>query len=383
MSTTYNLTFAQIEAAAVNDVSAVSAGLVTKALVSNLTGLFPTLASSTAPVQIYDGSAFVGVGGATIPTGDATTGYNITSTTGNVFISEAPAGTQVTINDQGYDLIVAGNTSATINVNHAGNIGISGLIDTLVGGSGRDALAVHSGNNLLLAGDGLDTLWAGSGRDTLYGGGHSQLNTGTGVSDIYGVQGNFALASDTINASGSGNAIQVFQGDNYVYGTGSGSDTIYTGAGKDDVDLTGTTSAGQAFVYGAGGIGSTVPSGSSSTTVYSGAGSDNVQFFGGNNVAFGGTGSDSVYLGVGSDLFIGKTGVDKVFLDSLASGGGAATIIGGTNTTVLTSLGDTIDTFASSHTISGGYTQVTLGTGQLLDVKGVTVVFAGGVVKTF
>jgi Ca2+-binding RTX toxin-like protein len=377
------LTFAQIEATATSSASSSAAGLVAKALSTNLAGLFPTLASSTAPVQIYDGTAFVGVGGATIPTGDATTGFNIASTTGNIFLSEAPSGTQVTINDQGYDLIVSGNTSALINVNHSGNIGSAGNIDTLVGGAGRDGLAVHSGNNLLLAGNGLDTLWAGTGNDTLYGGGHSQLNTGSGISAIYGVQGNFANASDTINASGSGNAIQVFQGNNYVYATGSGSDTIYTGAGNDDVDLSGDQSGARAFVYGAGGTGSTVPAGSSSTTVYAGAGSDNVQFFGGNNVAFGGTGSDSVYLGVGSDLFIGKTGVDKVFLDSLASGGGAATIIGGTNTTVLASVGDTIDTFASSHTISGGYTQVTLGTGQLLDVKGVTVVFAGGVVKTF
>ena len=96
----------------------------------------------------------------------------------------------------------------------------------LLGGNGNDTLVGYATDDLLQGNDGNDTLYGGNGNDTLEG--------GTGNDALYGNNGNDLLnggvGNDTLDG-GAGN-------DTYVFGKGSGQDTINaydTTAGKVDV----------------------------------------------------------------------------------------------------------------------------------------------------
>ena len=97
--------------------------------------------------------------------------------------------------------------------------------DTLIGGIGNDILFAEAGNDRLYGGAGNDGLNGGAGNDVingdagndiLYGGlGDDGLNGGSGSDVLYGEAGNDILYG------GAGN-----DADSYVFGIGSGSDTI-------------------------------------------------------------------------------------------------------------------------------------------------------------
>ncbi len=105
--------------------------------------------------------------------------------------------------------------------------------DTINGGDGSDTVEGKAGDDLLDGGtgadhidgnDGNDTLKGGTGSDTLYGGGdNDSLQGNEGNDRLYGDSGN-----DTLDG-GSGNDY-LFDGrgaDTYLFGKGSGQDTIY------------------------------------------------------------------------------------------------------------------------------------------------------------
>ena len=105
--------------------------------------------------------------------------------------------------------------------------------DHLEGGDGNDALQGSEHNDELYGGAGADTLKGGTGIDTLYGGGGNDLLQGNEDTDhLIGDDGN-----DTLDG-GSGN--DDFRGgagaDVYLFGKGSGQDTIY----NQDSDAVGT-----------------------------------------------------------------------------------------------------------------------------------------------
>ncbi|WP_327194214.1 calcium-binding protein, partial [Pseudomonas syringae] len=105
------------------------------------------------------------------------------------------------------DLINAGAGDDTVS-GGAGN-------DTLVGGSGDDTVSGGAGNDSLAGGSGADTLNGEEGNDLLQGGlGNDVLNGGAGNDVLDGGAGNDRLDG------GAGD-------DTYLFGKGSGQDTIY------------------------------------------------------------------------------------------------------------------------------------------------------------
>jgi Ca2+-binding RTX toxin-like protein len=251
--------------------------------------------------------------------------------------------------------------------------------DTIVGGTGRDTLSGDSGNDVLLGGDGNDILNGGAGNDVLDGGaGDDRLDGGDGD-------------------------------DTYLFGIGSGQDTIYyayeSRIGKlDTVKLQGLNpsdillsqegadllirvvgsndslrvnyhfqsdaSAGYQidrieFADGSfwdqGSIKALVLQGtdaSQSLTGYStddvidgGAGDDAVSGAGGSDTLFGGAGEDVLNGGSGDDLLDGGSGADTVSGDD-----GNDRLLGGTGNDLLYggSGNDILDGGAGNDRMDGG-----------------------------
>ena len=100
--------------------------------------------------------------------------------------------------------------------------------DYLYGYAGNDTLDGEGGNDYLYGNNGNDTLNGGAGNDWLYGqGGNDTLNGGAGVDRLYGGAGN-----DTLNG-GSGNDWLYGQGGNDTLDGGSGNDYLEGGSGAD------------------------------------------------------------------------------------------------------------------------------------------------------
>ncbi|MEC1773991.1 calcium-binding protein, partial [Schinkia azotoformans] len=102
-------------------------------------------------------------------------------------------------------------------------IGLGGN-DTLYGVNGDDEIDGGANDDQLYGGNGSDILWGGSGQDTLYGEyGNDVLHGGAGNDSLYGGYGNDELdggaGNDYLEGS-SGNDV-------YLFGRGSGQDTIY------------------------------------------------------------------------------------------------------------------------------------------------------------
>jgi Ca2+-binding RTX toxin-like protein len=105
--------------------------------------------------------------------------------------------------------------------------------DTILGGTGNDYLDAGTGNDALQSGEGNDTLYGSSGNDTLdgeagddklYGNdGNDVLIGGTGNDTLYGNAGN-----DTLDGGAGSDSLQGGAGDDvYLFGKGSGDDTLY------------------------------------------------------------------------------------------------------------------------------------------------------------
>ncbi|WP_241090048.1 calcium-binding protein [Pseudomonas viridiflava] len=117
--------------------------------------------------------------------------------------------------------------------------------DTIYGAAGSDKLSGSSGDDAVNGDDGDDLLQGGSGNDTLNGGaGNDVLDGGTGNDVLNGGAGNDVLEGGAGNDRLDGGA-----GDDiYLFGKGSGQDTIYyaneTRAGKvDTIQLVGLAAA--------------------------------------------------------------------------------------------------------------------------------------------
>lgn len=104
--------------------------------------------------------------------------------------------------------------------------------DTLRGYASDDVLSAGLGDDTLFGVAGHDVMDAGGGSDYLYGGdGNDQLQGGAGVDTLYGDNQN-----DTLDGGLGDDALYGGNGaDTYVFGRGSGRDTIY----NSDVDAVG------------------------------------------------------------------------------------------------------------------------------------------------
>jgi Ca2+-binding RTX toxin-like protein len=173
-------------------------------------------------------------------------------------------------------------------------------IDVIDGLGGNDTIDGLGGADVICGGDGNDTLDGGDGADDLVGGnGADELVGGTGNDTLTGGNG-----ADTLNG---GDGSDVIDGN-------SGVDEIEGGTGADDID--GGTEGdvigggnGIDDITGAAGN-DTVSGGISADELLGGDGTDTVNGNGGNDDMFGNAGSDTLNGGNGSDTLNGGTGTD-------------------------------------------------------------------------
>ena len=143
----------------------------------------------------------------------------------------------------GSDIVFGGGGNDTLNGGSGDDmLHGEGGNDSLSGGGGHDRLSGGAGNDYLYGNSGNDTLSGGAGNDGLFGGsGDDTLNGGTGNDSLFGGAGDDTLnggaGHDRLRGSngadrldgGAGND-QLYGGngaDTYLFGRGSGSDTIY------------------------------------------------------------------------------------------------------------------------------------------------------------
>jgi serralysin len=278
------------------------------------------------------------------------------------------------------------------------------VVENATGGSGADTITGNSANNVLNGGFGNDTISGGLGSDTLIGGlGVDSMNGGDGA-DFYYVDnagdvtgettvdvatGGFDIVITTANhtlganieqlvmeggaTSGTGNATA-----NILYGLNSSTVLTLNGAGGDDV-IYGSTAGNNTLIGGEGvdtllayGMNNTLQGGLGSDIYYSYAASNTLS-------EAGGDGIDTVYANhsivVGEDIeqviiygdatsassssvddnniFFGNSANGAV---SLSGGGGADVLFGGAFADTLTG-GDGVDLlfgFGGGNTLIGG-----------------------------
>ncbi|WP_122257040.1 calcium-binding protein [Pseudomonas syringae] len=301
---------------------------------------------------------------------DATSGYQIDRiqfADGNIWGQEtikslALQGTDADQYLEGYgtdDLIEAGAGDDAV-YGAAGN-------DKLFGNSGDDAVNGDDGDDLVQGGSGNDTLNGGAGNDVLDGGtGNDILNGGAGNDLLDGGAGNDRLDG------GAGD-------DTYLFGKGSGQDTIYyaneTRAGKVDtiqlvglgaadisvsrdgsdlvIRVNGTTDSLRVVYHFAGDAtsgyqidriqfadGSAWDQEAIKSQVLQGSDADQyLAGYGTDDLIDGGAGDDTIVGAAGNDKLVGGSGADTLNGDDgndlLQGGSGNDTLTGGSGDDVL------------------------------------------------
>ena len=292
-----------------------------------------------------------------------------------------------------------------------------------VGFSSDDVLQGGEGNDTLYGGDGNDTVQGDGGNDTLYGqNGADSLMGGAGDDDLNGDAGADTLdggAGDDSLDGGAGNDV-------YLFGKGSGTDSIYsydttagkldaiqlaTGIGSADVTLsrsgndlwlgiagTGDWLKVSSFFYNdaAGGyqieevrfedgtvwdlatVKTKVLTGTASGESLAGyAGGDLLDGLAGNDSLYGGDGDDTLQGGDGNDILYGQNGADSLVggdgnddlngeagNDTLDGGAGDDSLDGGLgNDVYLFGKGSGVDAIYSYETTAGKLDAIQLETG--------------------
>ncbi|WP_374490451.1 beta strand repeat-containing protein, partial [Zoogloea sp.] len=271
--------------------------------------------------------------------------------------------------------------------------------DQVSGNAGDDLLNGSSGNDTVQGGDGNDTVRGGTGSDYLYGGnGNDQVQGNEHNDTLYGDAGNDTLdggSGDDYLSGGAG-------ADVYLFGKGSGQDTIYNysndninlvqdtlqlGAGinADNITLTRQydnliiqlTDTDDSLVvqsyfyndtassYGALNLkfadGSLWNSEAVKTRVQQpSTGNDTLYGYTGNDSLSGDEGNDLLYGYAGNDLLDGGSGGDNLQggdgNDTLQGGSGQDTLYGGNGNDLLQggSYSDTLYGDAGNDTLDGG-----------------------------
>ncbi|MHC9236273.1 calcium-binding protein [Pseudooceanicola sp. 502str34] len=331
-------------------------------------------ASGALPLSEYDngyaGGAgndmLVGGAGDDIITGDDES--RVSTVTGETFDAGAD-GSDTIYGGAGNDEIHTGSWAD--GDDGFGNTHTGMMDDTAYGGDGDDILRGAGGNDWLSGDAGNDNIGGGGGHDTIAGGmGDDSLFGNAGMDFVSGGMGN-----DTIEAGsgdentptrsdwGASGALPIEDYDNGSAG-GAGDDLIRGGDGDDlitgDDDSRVSAHTGETFDQMADG----------SDTIFGGAGNDEIHTgsWGDGDQGLGNTNSgmmaDVAYGGDGNDILRGAGGNDRLFgdagNDNIGGGGGSDTIMGGTGDDFLFSGGgdsDTADMFyggAGNDTIEGG-----------------------------
>jgi Ca2+-binding RTX toxin-like protein len=318
------------------------------------------------------------------------------------------------------DTINGGAGNDTLN-GTPGDNQISGIQgnDILNGADGYDALIGGLGDDTLNGGNGGDLLNGGAGNDLLDGGagfdraGFSNPTAGVTVDlNLQGVAQNTGQGIDTLisieNVSGTSfnDVLTGDSGDNWLWGSNGGNDTIFGGDGNDLIQAV----KGDNILDGGPGIdtasfnnngddsalnvtvslalqGGPQATGHGAMTLTGfenlsgGDGDDSLTGDGGGNLLAGGVGSDSLVGGDGNDRLlgdgavlidsgsVGTSGPITVFndvgsqfggpdgADTLVGGNGADTLIGGAGDDVLTTGdGDDVVVIGAGHDVIADFT---------------------------
>ena len=197
--------------------------------------------------------------------------------------------------------------------------------DLVLGLLGDDQIAGNEGNDTISGEDGNDTLSGDDGNDSLGGGADADLLTGgNGEDTLSGDDGN-----DTLSGGGQSDVLFGGAGDDVMSGGGGNfADSIAGGDGNDQIG---------------GGLGDDVLLGGNDDDVVSGGnGQDSIDGGEGADTLAGGGGHDTVLGGQGLDVLIGGLGVDEMMggddndringngaQDSLFGDAGNDTLLGG------------------------------------------------------
>jgi len=99
-------------------------------------------------------------------------------------------------------------------------LGLSGVDDRLVGGSGSQVMEGLSGNDKILGGDGADTICGNNGNDTIVGGdGPDWISPGNGIDNVRSGDGDDTII---LPNDGSMDRINCGDGDDTVMVTNAG-----------------------------------------------------------------------------------------------------------------------------------------------------------------
>lgn len=250
-----------------------------------------------------------------------------------------------------YDSITVGNGNDKVYAGNGENIvNLEGGIDYYEGGKDIDKVTARNGESTIYtyAGDDdvntlvgahatdINHIYLGAGEDTFTGG------VGIDIVDG-GVSEDVETDTNTIHLGGGNDGYSGGIGKDKVDG-GSGDNTIRTGAGNDEVKMSGSTSSDLNWVYlgkGSdsfdGGAGRDVVNGGQKedvtedkNTINLNGGSDEYKGGAGTDIVHGGNDSDTIYGGDGHNELHGDAGNDY-----LAGGEGNNELYGGTGHDIL------------------------------------------------
>lgn len=186
-------------------------------------------------------------------------------------------------------ILVALGQDASATLGTTRGSGVAPQRDTIIGGSGSNAITGNAARSLLIAGTGRetiqsghgrDTIWGGTGQNTLIGGGRSEIAAGSGRTLVEA--GGNAKAHDTVYAGAGRDTISLTSGDNAValwrgkatVQAGSGNDTVMGGAGAATV----ASGAHTTLTLGKGSMTLNTPTGAAvNDTIYGGANSGDLR----------------------------------------------------------------------------------------------------------
>jgi serralysin len=178
------------------------------------------------------------------------------------------------------------------------NIGIAfgTRIDTLIGGTGGDAIVGNDDSNVLMGGGSSDTITGGAGNDHIYG---NLLSSVAGTTD----------GDDRIDAGGGSNYVNGNAGNDTIT-AGTGSNRLYGGQGNDELHVT-----GQGNNHLNGNLGDDLLiADAGNNDLHGGQGNDVIKPTGGNNASFGDLGNDVIWGASGFDKMTGGAGADLFVL---------------------------------------------------------------------
>lgn len=298
------------------------------------------------------GSVVLGDGNDFVSNALATTGFSITTGTGNDTVLATGVGNNTIRTGAGTTLVGLGRGQNTVSLNGNDTIygnAVGGGSETVFGGNGPSVLFPGSSNLYFVGGAGSASVYGGSGSETIFAG------TGGGLFGA-GAAGNNTL----VNAQGGSATLYGAATGDLLFATGKGTTLMVAGAGNETLD--GSTSSANNTFYGSTNGADIINGGSGADTIYAGVSS----------TVRGGAGADLIVFQAsrisGTIQVLGfQPGVEMGSFQGFVGSALTSGVVGvGVGTTAGQSVGQTVQ-------IGGvNSTQISLGNGTVIQFVGVT-----------